>query len=120
MSTSYKGNMANKPNSFPDFINRFPPVDLPGPGPELHILKGSSGQVAFFKISKGDEVSLHSHADSWAILVSGEMSVSVGDKTFIAKKGDSWFVPNGVRHGGETLQESLMVEVFCEQRFKVD
>ena len=105
--------------NFPDFIKRFQTAILPN-GEQLHILAGSGGQVGFIRTCKGDKIPLHQHQDSWTILISGEMSMTVGDKVFTASNGDNWLVSEGIMHGGEALQDSLIVEVFSEQRYSVD
>lgn len=112
--------MVDQEAKFPDFIDQFSEVKIPGSDAKLRVVGDSKGQVSFVRMSQASSVGLHSHDASWAMLVSGEMSVIMGDETFIAKAGDSWFVPKGVIHGGEALKESQMIEIFCEQRFNLE
>ncbi len=107
-------------NDFPGFINRFHKIDLSASQDELHVLSGKEGQVGFFKISKGNGVPPHSHDDSWATLIKGKMSIRIDRDTITVSRGDSWFVPGGIVHQGKALEDCLMVEVFCEQRFDVE
>lgn len=104
---------------FPDFISEFTSIDLPASGGNLNVLAGSKGQVAFIRSCKEEKIPLHRHKDSWTILVSGKMRVTVGDEIITVTKGDTWFVPGGTLHGGEALEDSLIVEVFSEQRFDI-
>lgn len=105
---------------FPDFIKKFPQVQFP---PQVKgnstLIGNSTGQVVFHTIAKGQGVPPHTHDDSWAVLVSGEMEYILGDEMFIVSAGESWFIPANVTHGGSALEDSLMVEVFCEERWKV-
>ena len=104
---------------FPGFIKNFPQVQFP---PQV---KGNSsliscpeGQVVFHTLAKGQGVPPHTHDDSWAVLVSGSLEYTLGGEVFTLTAGESWFIGNGVVHGGTALEDSLMVEVFCEQRWQ--
>jgi quercetin dioxygenase-like cupin family protein len=50
-------------------------------------------------------------------MVSGSLKVTVGKEHFSAGTGMSWFIPEGVEHGGRAMEDSLLIEVFCERRF---
>lgn len=103
---------------FPEFITRFQQAMMPpGVGGVTNFLGNNEGQVAFHTIPEGQRVPLHEHKDSWAILVDGQLEISLGDKQFTVGPGESWFIPEGVMHGGLALKDALLVEVFCEQRF---
>lgn len=110
--------MSKTTTEFPDFIKNFAKVKFP---PQVKgnstFLGNSTGQVVFHNIAMGMGVPPHTHDNSWAIIVSGEMECLLGDKKFIANTGDSWFIPADVPHGGTALKDSLMVEVFCEERW---
>jgi quercetin dioxygenase-like cupin family protein len=106
---------------FPDFIKKFPQVQLP---PQVRgnstLLDAPEGQVVFHTITKGQVVPLHQHKDSWAILVSGCLAITLGDERFVAPPGKAWFIPGDVQHGGEALADSLLLEVFCEKRWRTE
>lgn len=68
-------------------------------------------------ITKGQIVPPHQHKDSWAILVSGKLAYTLGPEQFIRTPGQSWFIPDNTLHGGKALDNSLLVEVFCEERW---
>jgi quercetin dioxygenase-like cupin family protein len=105
---------------FPDFINNFPEATLPpGVNGRTTFLGAEAGQAVFHTIPKGQGVPLHRHKDSWACLVSGSLKISLGDEQFVARTGMSWFIPEGTMHGGTALEDTLLLEVFCEQRFSV-
>jgi quercetin dioxygenase-like cupin family protein len=109
--------MKNITTDYPAFIKKFPTAGMPNGQPGPHFLNAEVGQVAFHTIEAGQRVPLHSHDDAWAILVSGDMQVTVGAKNFEMRTGDSWYIPSGVKHGGKAIEKSLLVEVFCEKRF---
>lgn len=111
--------MKRNSTDFPDFIKKFPQVQFP---PQVRgnstLISCPEGQVVFHTITKGQGVPPHIHDDSWAILVSGLLEYTLGDETFTITAGESWFIAPGVVHGGTALEDSLMVEVFCEQRWQ--
>lgn len=74
--------------------------------------------MAFLELPEGNQVPMHKHDDSWVIVVSGELEMTVGEQRFTAKKGDSWFTPKGIKHGGTAKQPTRLIEVFCERRFE--
>lgn len=105
---------------YPEFIKTFSKIDFPDPEIEANVLGGKGGQVAFFDMPEGAEVPIHKHKDSWAIVVSGELVVSIGNKIFNARQGDSWFTPEGTEHGGKALKPTRLLEVFSEKRFHIN
>ena len=110
--------MNQRSKGFPDFIKKFPKVELPPKViGESYFIEAPQGQVVFHTLPEGQQVPLHGHDDSWAILVSGAMQVTVGADQFTAHPGRSWFIPKDVLHGGKALEDAMLVEVFCEKRF---
>lgn len=106
------------PSQFPDFIKNFPTVKLPpGVRGTTTFLDAEAGQAVFHTIPKGQGVSLHQHKDSYAVVVSGSLEFTLGDEQFVVYPGKSWFIPEGTPHGGVALEDSLMIEVFCEKRW---
>ena len=62
---------------------------------------------------KGVQDPLHRHDDheTSCHLVSGKLEVTVGEKSFTAEPGDTWFHPKGVDHTTKALQDSVQIEV---------
>ncbi len=105
-------------NQFPEFIYKFPKASLPsGVDGISNLLSGPEGQVVFHTIPKGQRIPLHCHGDSLAILMSGALEITLGQETFTAKGCISWFIPADAMHSGNALEDSLLIEVFCEKRF---
>lgn len=103
---------------FPGFIYRFPEAMLP---PDIdgnsNFLDAAAGQVVFHTIPKGQGIPSHCHGDSLAILLSGVLEITLGQEKFTAKGSTFWFIPADVMHSGNALEDSLLIEVFCEKRF---
>ncbi len=102
---------------YPEFIRQFSRITLPNPEVEASLLDGEQGQVVFFDMPEGAEVPMHQHDDSWAVVISGELKVTVGGQTFNAQQGDSWFTPGNTPHGGVAMKRTRLMEVFSEKRY---
>ena len=55
----------------------------------------------------------HQHDDheSVAVLLSGKLTMKIGDKEFIANPGDVWHHKPGVLHSSDALEESVQIEI---------
>jgi quercetin dioxygenase-like cupin family protein len=75
-----------------------------GPGLELRVpTAATSGSISVHEgvLAPGDEVAMHIHdeADQLLYVVDGEIEVTVGESTFVARVGDLIAKPHGVQHG---------------------
>ena len=63
--------------------------------------------------AKGVRVPEHTHDDHESIvyLVKGSMRLVIGGREFIARAGDAWLHPRGVRHWSETLEDCVAIEI---------
>jgi quercetin dioxygenase-like cupin family protein len=78
---------------------------------------GTRTLLAQFHLEKGSVIPRHSHPHEQAeYLVSGALSLSVGDAKFDPRPGDGWCVEGGVEHGAVALEDSVAVEVFSPVR----
>ena len=53
----------------------------------------------------------HNDHETTCHLISGKLRIWIGDETFVALPGDTWFHPKGVLHQSEALAKSVQVEV---------
>lgn len=63
--------------------------------------------------AKGVRVPEHAHDDHESVvyLVKGSMKVVIGGEAFVARAGDAWLHPPGVRHWSEALEDCVAIEV---------
>lgn len=61
----------------------------------------------------GTRIPAHSHDDHESVvyLVSGAMKLQIAQEEFIARGGDAWIHPVGVRHASEALEDCVAVEI---------
>jgi quercetin dioxygenase-like cupin family protein len=84
---------------FPEIITKLPEADIPIGGLDSHLLQGENEQIVFMSFEKDAEVPEHSHEGQWAVILDGEIELTIGDKTRTYRRGDTYYIPSGVKHG---------------------
>lgn len=97
---------------YPEMIRNLPEIDIALEGIRGWLLQGGKKQVVFFDISPVGEVPPHSHCAQWGIMLEGEMSLTIGGKTHRYKKGEWYYIPNGVVHSAIFHTQVHVIDVF--------
>jgi quercetin dioxygenase-like cupin family protein len=97
---------------YPELIRSLPEIDVPIEGVRGWLLTGSGKQAVFFDILPSAVVPPHSHCDQWGLMVDGEMSLTIGDETKTYRKGDSYYIPEGVVHSAKFITRVNVIDVF--------
>ena len=83
------------------------------------ISQAAGHQVVFFEIEPIGEVSAHSHGAQWGIVVDGEMELTIGGAAKTYRKGDSYFIPEGVVHSAVFKSKTWVIDFFADrERYK--
>lgn len=70
-----------------------------------------------FHFDKGAIGALHSHPhEQVGYVVAGRFRFTMEGKDTLLTVGDSYYVPSGVVHGAEALEEGILLDVFTPQR----
>jgi len=78
---------------------------------------GERAHVVELHLKKGSNVPLHSHHhEQCGYLVSGRFAFTIGGKTEEVGPGGGWFIPGGVEHGVDVLEDSVAIDVFSPVR----
>jgi quercetin dioxygenase-like cupin family protein len=78
---------------------------------------GNSTLMTEFFMMKGSNLPEHSHPhEQTGYLVSGFISLSIGDETFEVNAGDSWNIPCNIPHSARIIEDSVAIEVFSPRR----
>ncbi|MBU1275000.1 MAG: cupin domain-containing protein [Proteobacteria bacterium] len=104
----------SKQTSFSEFITDLPQAALPMAGITGYLLSAPQGQVVFFELPAGTSVPLHNHGAQWGIVVSGELELTIGDKTEVYRAGESYSIPAGVDHAANVLAPTQVIDVFAD------
>jgi len=101
-----------KGTPYPEMIRTLPEIDIPLKGIRGWLLQSKDKQVVFFDIEPVGEVPPHSHCSQWGLVIEGEMKLTIGDETKIYRKGDRYFIPEGVVHSATFLTRFQAIDVF--------
>ncbi|HEY4301128.1 MAG TPA: cupin domain-containing protein [Candidatus Didemnitutus sp.] len=70
-----------------------------------------------FHLQKGHTLPRHRHPhEQTGYLVSGALSMTIGDRTFEARAGDAWCIPGDTEHEARVLEDAVAIEVFSPVR----
>ena len=103
----------NRP--FPELIKGLPEADIQLPGVKAYLSQGTDHQIVFFEIEPTGKVPPHTHGAQWGVLVEGEMTLTIGDRTERLKPGDSYFIPEGVTHSAVFHRFCRVIDVFADK-----
>ncbi len=106
--------------AYPKMLRDLPEIDVPFKGVRGWLLQSKDKQAAFFDIKAVGKVPPHSHCAQWGVVVEGEMSFTIGEKTSVYKKGDWYYIPEGVVHSATFLTRVNVIDVFDDpERYSV-
>lgn len=86
-------------NFFPEIITKLPEADIPIEGVHSHLFQSKDQQFIFMSFDKDVQVPEHSHEGQWGVVLDGEIELTVAGKKSTFKRGDTYFIPKGVKHG---------------------
>jgi mannose-6-phosphate isomerase-like protein (cupin superfamily) len=106
--------------AYPEMIRTLPEVDIQLKGIRGWLLQAKDRQVVFFDIQPACEVPPHSHCDQWGFVVEGEVRMVIGGKSRVYRKGDWYFIPEGVVHSAVFLTKVNAIDIFNDpQRYRI-
>lgn len=97
---------------YPDIIKQLPKLNIPINGVEASLLQGQNNQLVFFAFNEDTVIPEHFHGAQWGIVVDGKIDLTIGglEKTFT--KGDSYFIPRGIKHSGKIYKGFKAIDFF--------
>jgi len=108
-----------KENFYPEVIMELPEADIPFEGVRGWLSQAEDHQIVFFEIDAIGEVAEHRHGTQWGTVFAGEMELTIGGKTNTFKKGDSYFIPEGVLHSAVFKKKTFLMDFFADrERYK--
>ncbi len=109
----------NMKDFFPEMIKKLPEADINFKGVRGWISQGKDHQIVFFDIEPVGKVPEHVHKTQWGIVIDGEMELTIGDITKTYKKGDSYYIPDGVVHSAVFKTRTKVLDFFADNdRYK--
>lgn len=86
---------------FPDIIEKHPEAEIPVEGLVSRLVQADKQQFIFMEFERDAVVAPHSHQAQWGVVLDGEMELTINDETRVLKKGDSYFIDEGVVHSAK-------------------
>ena len=78
---------------------------------------GQKTLMAELRMSKGTRLPTHDHPhEQTGYLVSGRTRLFIDDEIYDCSPGDSWCIPENIKHGMYAIKDSVIVEVFSPVR----
>ncbi len=99
---------------YPEIIENLPEAEIPFKGVRGWLSQGKDHQIVFFEIEPIAEVSAHKHGAQWGVLFEGEMDMTIGDETKTYRKGDHYFIPEGVVHSASFKKRTWLMDFFAD------
>jgi quercetin dioxygenase-like cupin family protein len=109
-------------DEFPAFMkaaaNRIATSSQATPGVEGYVFDGADGgQMALWTCRESAVAAVHVHDfDEYMIVVQGCYTLVLGDERIALNAGDEYFIPRGLRHGGEVLRGTRTIHAFGGRR----
>ena len=86
---------------FPEIITSLPAAELPIDGVSSYLFQGEHQQFIFMTFDQDVSVPEHSHEGQWGVVLDGRIELTVGGERRLLKRGDTYFIPNGVPHSAK-------------------
>jgi quercetin dioxygenase-like cupin family protein len=99
---------------YPRMISSLPPADIAFRGVKGWILQSREKQLVFMEIEPIGEVTEHAHSAQFGMVLEGEMSLTIGGDTKRYRKGDTYYIPDGVSHSAVFHSKVYVVDLFDE------
>ncbi len=107
-------------NNYPDIIKALPKIDVNIEGVEAWLAQGETFQIVFFEIQPGVTIPTHSHKAQFGIVIDGSMTLTIGDKDYQLKSGDSYYIPENISHKAIIHSFTKAIDFFNEpNRYKI-
>ena len=109
-----------KKEIFPDAICALPEADIPVDGVRAYLVQGEAQQMIFMAFDQDAEIPEHSHEAQWAVVLEGELEITIGGETRILSKGDTYYIPQGVKHSARIKKGYKDLTLFNQaDRYKI-
>jgi quercetin dioxygenase-like cupin family protein len=104
---------------FPEPIKNLPLADIPFDGITAYLSQSEDHQILFMKFDKDAEVPEHSHEAQWGVVLAGKIDLTIDGVQKTYTKGDSVYIPKGVKHSAKAYAGYADVSFFNQKdRYK--
>lgn len=105
---------------YPEMVRKLPEIDISIKGIRGWLLQSNDQQVVFFDLDPVGEMPPHSHCAQWGIVIEGMMSLAIDGKAKVYRKGDWYYIPEGVVHSAKFMSKVHVIDIFDDpNRYKI-
>ncbi len=112
MSVDRKNRMDDQ--LFPGPIHNLPQADIPLKGVTAYLSQAEKHQIIFMQFEQDVELPAHTHAAQIGIVLEGRIDLIIGGQHGTYRKGDRYFIPEGVEHSGKIYAGYVDITFFNE------
>ena len=100
---------------FPEPIRSLPQADVPLDGIKAYLSQGQDHQIVFWEFTEDVEVPEHSHEAQWGLVMAGKIDLTIDGVERTYSKGDSVFIPKGLKHSAKVYAGYADVSFFDQK-----
>jgi quercetin dioxygenase-like cupin family protein len=104
----------NEGEPFAPFIRALPEVDSPLASLRGWMLQNDRALAMFYEIPDGVEVPEHEHGAQWGVVIEGAVDFTIDGETRTYRRGDAYYVPDGVPHAATIHPGFVGIDVFAD------
>mgnify|MGYP001544293419 FL=1 len=86
---------------FADPIEKLPQADIPLDGIHAYLSQSDTHQVIFMHFEKDVDLPEHAHAAQVGFVLEGRIDLTIDGELQSYRKGDRYYIPEGIRHSGK-------------------
>lgn len=119
--TDYSNYLTDKQMAFfPDMITKHPEADIPVKGLRSYLLQAGVQQFIFMEFDQDAEVPAHSHEAQWAVVLDGEIELTIAGIRSTFRRGDTYFINKGEVHSARIFKGYRDLTLFDQvERYRV-
>ena len=99
---------------FPTPISNLPEADIPLTGITAYLSQGHNHQVLFMQFEEDVDLPSHAHSAQVGMVLEGKIDLTIGGEKQTFKKGDRYYIPEGIEHSGKIYAGYADVTFFDE------
>ena len=99
---------------FPEPIRNLPEANIPLDGLTAYLSQSENHQILFMEFEKDVDLPEHAHDDQVGIVLEGKIELVIDGKKYLFTKGDSYHIPEGIRHSGRIYAGYADITFFNE------
>ncbi|MDH4204893.1 MAG: cupin domain-containing protein [Desulfobacteraceae bacterium] len=100
---------------FPDPVRNLPEADIPLDGVRAYLSQARDHQLIFMQFENDVDLPEHSHAAQVGFVLHGKIDLIINGIKREYKKGDIYYIPEGVIHSGKIFAGYADITFFNER-----